>query len=195
MNRPKETISEDVIEQHVARRIRQVRAARGMTLQQVSDRTGLSKGLLSKIENCIVLPSLGTLAKLASALETPIGEFFEMQDLEPGSVFFPQSRRKRVQGRRSELNYEYELLVSGRKRRDMQPLMISINGESCKFALREHPGEQFIFMLEGLMDYVVGEKTYRVEPGDCLYFDARVPHGPKVHKNQKARYLVVFTGC
>lgn len=190
-----EAVAEEVIEQHIARRIRQLRLARGMTLQQLSDRTGLSKGLLSKIENCIVSPPIGTLAKLAVAFEVPIGEFFETEDFDPGTVFFPKSRRKQVQGRRSELNYKYELLAPGRKRRDIQPMMISIDGKNCKFALQEHSGEQFIFMLEGEMDYVVGRDTYRVQPGDCLYFDARVPHGPKLSKNQKARYLVVFSGA
>lgn len=187
-------ISEEVIEQHIARRIRHLRSARGMTLQEISDRTGLSKGLLSKVENCVVSPPIGTLAKLATALEVPIGEFFQTEDLDPGTVFFPKNTRKRVQGRRSQLNYEYELLVPGRKRRDMQPMIISIDGRNYKFALQEHPGEQFIFMLEGSMAYVVGDKTHTVQPGDCLYFDARMPHGPKLEKNQKARYLVVFSG-
>ncbi len=49
-------------------------------------------------------------------------------------------------------------------------------------------------MLEGSMDYVVGDKTYEVKPGDCLYFDARIPHSPKLQENQKARYIVVFSG-
>jgi transcriptional regulator with XRE-family HTH domain len=189
-----DAIAEDVIEQHIARRIRQLRSTRGMTLQQISDKTGLSKGLLSKIENCMVSPPIGTLAKLARAFEVPIGEFFETSDLDPGSVFYPKSKRKRVQGRRTDLNYEYELLVTGRKRRDMQPMMISIDGRNCKFAFQEHPGEQFIFMLEGSMDYVVGDKTYEIHPGDCLYFDARIPHSPKLQENQKARYIVVFSG-
>lgn len=189
-----EATSEEVIEQHIARRIRQLRSARAMTLQQVSDLTGLSKGLLSKIENCIVSPPIGTLVKLATALDIPIGEFFETEEIDPGAVFFPKSKRKRVQGRRSEHNYDYDLLVPGRKRRDMQPMMISVDGRDSKFVLHEHPGEQFIFMLEGSMEYIVAGRSCKVQPGDCLYFDARIPHGPKLRKNEKAHYLVVFSG-
>lgn len=185
---------QEVIEHYIARRIRRLRTAQGKTLQQISDITGLSKGLLSKIENCIVSPPIATLAKLATALGVPIGEFFETDDLEAGTFHFPKSKRKRVRGPRSELNYEYELLVGGRKRRDMQPMIISIDGRKSKFVLQEHPGEQFIFMLEGSMEYVVGDTTCSVEPGDCLYFDARMPHGPKLQKTQKASYLVVFSG-
>ncbi|MBI3667852.1 MAG: helix-turn-helix transcriptional regulator, partial [Acidobacteria bacterium] len=87
---------EDVIEHHIARRIRQLRTARGMTLQQISDLTSLSKGLLSKIENCNVSPPIATLSKLAKALAVPIGEFFETDDLDPGTVFFPKSKRQKV---------------------------------------------------------------------------------------------------
>jgi len=57
----------------------------------------------------------------------------------------------------------------------------------------DHAGEQFIYMLDGEMDYVVGDQVFAVQAEDCLYFDARLLHGPKLKKNQKARYLVVFS--
>lgn len=185
---------DEVVEQHIARRIRQLRMARGFTLQRVGEESGLSKGLLSKIENCNVSPPIATLSKLAKALNVPIGEFFDTNDLEPGTVFFPKSKRQKIHGRRTSLNYEYELLTPGQKRRDMQPMLVSVDGKTCKFALQEHPGEQFILMREGSMSYVVGDKTYDLSPEDCLYFDARIPHGPKLQRAQKAKYLVVFSG-
>lgn len=185
---------EEIIEHRIARRIRQIRMTRGMTLKQVSDATGLSKGLLSKVENCIVSPPIGTLSKLANAFEVPIGEFFDLDGHDPGAVFFPKAKRKRVIGRRTSLNYEYQLLVDGKRRRDMHPLLVVIDGESYKFGLQEHPGEQFIFVLDGSMDYVIGDKSYALTVEDSLYHDARVPHGPKLRKDQKVRYLVVHSG-
>jgi transcriptional regulator with XRE-family HTH domain len=185
---------EEVIEHQIARRIHQLRSDRGMTLKQLSELTGLSKGLLSKIENCVVSPPIGTLSKLANALEVPIGEFFDLDGLDPGAVYFPKTKRKVILGRRSSLNYEYQLLVHGRRRRDMQPMLVMIDGKDYKFGLQEHPGEQFIFVLDGSMDYVIGDKTYSLTPEDCLYHDARLPHGPKLSKNEKVRYLVVHTG-
>jgi transcriptional regulator with XRE-family HTH domain len=198
VNKPPERVSagalDEVVEHHIARRVRQLRASRGMTLKELGELTGLSTGLLSKIENCNVSPPIGTLSRLARALNVSIGDFFENDDPDPGQVYFPKSVRKTVRGRRSSMYYEYELLISGRTRRDMQPMVVSIDGKTYKFGLQEHPGEQFMLMLEGTMDYVVGEKTYSVFPDDCLYFDARIPHGPKLQKHQKARYLVVHTG-
>ncbi len=77
----------------------------------------------------------------------------------------------------------------------MQPTVVSIDGRSYRFSLLDHAGEQFVFMLEGEMDYVVGNQTYRMTPDDALYFDAHSPHGPKLKKSQTARYLVVFSAA
>lgn len=164
-----------------------------MTLQQVSEIAGLSKGLLSKIETCHVSPPIATLAKIAEALDVSIGEFFEWSESYETLVYCPKSKRQSVRGRRTSSNYVYELLAPGRRHRDMNPTIVSIDGKTYKFSLLDHSGEQLVFMLEGEMDYVVGNQTYTMLPEDALYFDARSPHGPRLKKNQKARYLVVFS--
>lgn len=184
----------DATVQRLAGRIRELRRQRGLTLQEVAEAAGFSKGLLSKIETGGVSPPIATLAKLADALDLPIGEFFDGQ--EPGDTvcFFPRESREEYRGRLSSHNYKYELLVRGRKRRDMQPLIVSVDGSTYKFKLMDHSGEQFVYMLDGAMDYIVGDKVFTIRPEDCLYFDAHQMHGPKLKKNQKARYLVVFSG-
>ena len=75
----------------------------------------------------------------------------------------------------------------------MQPMIISVDGKNYKFKLMDHAGEQFIYVLDGEMDYVVGEKVFTLGAEDCLYFNARLMHGPKLKKSQKVRYLVVFS--
>jgi transcriptional regulator with XRE-family HTH domain len=183
----------DVTLERLARRIRQLRQERGQTIQTVADVAGFSKGLLSKIETGLVSPPVATLAKLATALHVPIGEFFESQEASDEVVFFPRQSRQNVRGRRSSHAYKYQVLAPGRKRRDMQPMVISVDGRTYKFKLMDHAGEQFVYMLDGEMDYVVGDQTFTVRPQDCLYFDARLLHGPKLRRNQRASYLVVFS--
>jgi len=184
----------DVTVQRLATRIRELRRQHGLTLQQVSDAAGFSKGLLSKIETGGVSPPIATLAKLADALDVPIGELFDGQTPDATVSFFPREAREDYHGRLSSHNYKYELLVRGRARRDMQPVIISVDGKTYRFKLMDHPGEQFVYMLDGEMDYIVGDKVFTVRPEDCLYFDARQMHGPKLKRNQRARYLVVFSG-
>lgn len=164
-----------------------------MTLQELSEATGFSKGLLSKIENCVVSPPIGTLARLAEAFDVHISDFFGTAEAHPDTVFFPKSERRRVHSYGSSLNYLYELLAPSTKRRDMQPMLVTIDGSKSRFGLQQHAGEQFIFMLEGSMHYVVGDQSFPVEPGDVLYFDARSPHGPKLAPDQSAKYIVVHT--
>jgi len=183
----------DITVQRLARRIRELRAQHGMTLQDVATSAGFSKGLLSKIENGVVSPPVATLAKLADALDVPIGEFFDAAEEDAAVFFFPRAQRQEVRGRLSSYNYKYELILRGRKHRDMQPMIITVDGRNYKFKLMDHAGEQFIYMLDGEMDYVVGDQVFAVQAEDCLYFDARLLHGPKLKKNQKARYLVVFS--
>jgi len=183
----------EVAEHRLAQRIRELRQGKSMTIRQVSELAGLSKGLVSKIETCKVSPPIATLAKIADALSVSLGEFFEWSEGDNGRVYFPKSSRQAVRGRRTSSNYVYELLAPGRRHRDMQPTIVSIDGKSYKFSLLDHAGEQFVFLLEGEMDYIVGDKTYHLVPEDTLYFDARAPHGPKLTKSQKARYLVVFS--
>lgn len=184
---------DDIIEQQIARRIRQFRLDRGMTLQQLSASTGFSKGLLSKIENCVVSPPIGTLARIAEAFGVHISDFFGTPEAHPDTVFFPHSARRKVHSYGSSLNYLYELLAPSARQRDMQPMLVTIDGSKSRFGLQQHAGEQFIFMLEGAMQYVIGERSFKVEPGDVLYFDARSPHGPKLGPDQRAKYIVVHT--
>jgi mannose-6-phosphate isomerase-like protein (cupin superfamily) len=96
-------------------------------------------------------------------------------------------------GGKLDLPYQYEVLIPKRGVRQMQPMIISIDRKKAKFELRQHPGEQFIMMMEGEMSYVCGNREFPMKPGDCLYFGARITHGPKAKRNQKARYLVVHT--
>src|SRR5262249_23716133 len=154
------------------RRIRELRQNRNMTLQQVSEIAGLSRGLLSKIETCHVSPPIATLAKIAKALDVSIGEFFEWPESYETLVFTPKSKRQNARGRRTSSNYTYELLAPGRRHRDMNPTIVTIDGKNYKFSLLDHAGEQLVYMLDGEMEYVVGNDTYTMKPEDALYFDA-----------------------
>ena len=58
-------------------------------------------------------------------------------------------------------------------------MIVLIDGKTYEFGLQEHPGEQFIFVVEGSMDYIVGDKKYSLGPEDCLYHGGHAPHGPR----------------
>jgi transcriptional regulator with XRE-family HTH domain len=183
----------EIAEQYIARSILELRKRRRLTLQQVASKAGISKSFLSKVERCNVSISIAALSRLANAFDVSIGEFFDSAEPESEVLFVPRGEGKAITHTHSNLPYQYEVLIPRRGMRVMQPTIISINGRKTSFELRQHPGEQFIFVLEGEMTYVCGSHVFEMRLGDCLYLNAGTPHGPKLKRSQSVRYLAIHT--
>lgn len=179
----------------LGRRIRELRHERQLTLEQLGKLTGFSKSLLSKIENAQVSPPIATLSRIAEALEVTIGYFFEEEARQDRAIFVSKSERQRVDQKKLGPEYSYEHLAFGSSmKRLMEPFVIFLEPDSQDSAtLFEHPGEEFILVLEGAMEFLFGNTSYPMKTGDSLYFDARVPHGPKQVHGQPVKYLAIFT--
>ena len=182
----------EIAEQQLARAVRELRKNHRLTLQQVASKANVSKSFLSKVERCNVSISIAALSRLAHALRVSIGDFFDSGEAESEVVFVPRGQGKTVARSGSRLPYQYEVLIPRRGMRAMQPTLISIDGSKTRFELREHPGEHFIYVLGGNMSYVCGSKTFKMRSGDCLYFNAGTPHGPKLKRTQSVRYLAII---
>ncbi len=74
----------------------------------------------------------------------------------------------------------------------MQPIIAFVEGRN-PFRLLDHSGEQFVCLLEGELTYLIGQQVYQLQPADVVYFDAKVPRGPKLEKQQWAKYLAIFS--
>jgi transcriptional regulator with XRE-family HTH domain len=183
----------EIAEQLIATSIRDLRKSRRLTLEQVASKASISKSFLSKVERCNVSISIAALSRLANALDVSIGEFFDREEPDSEVIFVPRGEGKAVTRVHSNLPYQYEVLIPRRGMRLMQPTFITIDGRKTSFELRQHPGEQFILMMEGEMTYVCGSREFQMRPGDCLYLNARTPHGPKLKRSQSVRYLAVHT--
>lgn len=179
----------------LGRRIRELRHERGLTLEEVGQRTGFSKSLLSKIENAQVSPPIATLSKIAKALDVAIGYFFEEEARQDGAIFVAHDQRQQRDAKQHGEGYKYEHLAHGGSMpRLMEPFVISIEANTQKSAtLYDHPGEEFIMVIEGQMDFLFGNTHFHMEEGDSIYIDARVPHGPKQLDGKLVRYLAIFT--
>ena len=179
----------------LGRRIREMRHDRGLTLEEVGRRADLSKSLLSKIENGNVSPPIATLARIAAAFGVPMGYFFEEEARQQQAIFVRGSERQRMDTAVHGPEYAYEYLAFGNPMpRLMEPFVITIEaGAQKQPTLYDHPGEQFILVLEGEMEYLFGNTSFHACMGDSLYLDARVPHGPKQLHGKKVVYLSIFT--
>jgi transcriptional regulator with XRE-family HTH domain len=172
-------------------RVKQTRRRKGLPIRTLADKTGISKGMLSKIENAQVSPSLSTLARLAASLEVPLTSLFRGFDEERDAVFVKAGHGAEI--RREDIighHYQQLGLMRGQHRR-LSPQIVTLTEAAEVFPLRQHPGTEFLYMLSGIVAYGHGRAVYVLEPGDALQFDGEASHGPVELIDLPARFLSV----
>jgi transcriptional regulator with XRE-family HTH domain len=157
--------------------LRALRAARGMTLDQLAAATGLTKSYLSKIQNSHKLPPIATLSRIAQALGTGIGSFFGdiLKQGEGVSVVRRSERLPVVRGG-TAFGYDYVSLAHDRLVKRMEPFVFTFPSKIDRHVFFDHGGEEFVFILSGKVIFQVGDERWALVKGDSIYFDAAIPH-------------------
>ncbi len=180
----------------VGDRIKQVRAAAGVSLQQLAERTGYSSALLNQIENHLVSPPLGALGRIAQALDVKIGELWGEQAKEPFAIVRKGERRQVARFASKEgvaYGYTYESLGFGKMGRHMEPFLVTLEPPTVKEPKPSvHEGEEFLFVLSGTMAVTIGAHSDLLGPGDSILYDASVPHHVSCHGGEVAQVLAVI---
>lgn len=187
---------ENNLEQAIGRAVREFRKALGITVADLATSTGLSVGMLSKIENGAISPSLTTLQAVARALGMPITDLFKRFEEPRNAVFVKAGEGVQVERRGTRAGHHYTLLGYLENNSSgvlVEPYLISLTEESDRFPTFQHQGSELIYMLEGEVLYRHGEETYRMRPGDSLFFDADAPHGPEDLITRPIRYLSIIS--
>jgi transcriptional regulator with XRE-family HTH domain len=187
---------EKVLEVAIGREVRAFRRQQEITVADLSATTGLSIGMLSKIENGNTSPSLTTLQALANALSVPLTAFFRRFEEKRMAVHTKAGEGVEIERHGTRANHQYNLLghiganASGVI---VEPYLITLSVAADVFPTFQHGGIEMIYMLEGEVDYRHGDSVYPLKPGDTLFFDADAPHGPEVLVSLPARYLSVIS--
>lgn len=176
----------------LAARIKAARVGKGFTLDRVAELSGLGKGLLSKVENFRVTPSLPTLARLTEALGLTMAELLEGLDSKPQISIVRRGERREVE--RDQSNIRYFSLAHGRPDREMDPFELVIPPHGGRREPMPHEGEEFLLVLDGAVEFEYGDESHRLETGDAVYFDAEVNHRASNPGDAPARVLCVFLG-
>jgi transcriptional regulator with XRE-family HTH domain len=194
-HRTRET-REKVLEVAIGREVRAFRRKQEITVAELSATTGLSIGMLSKIENGITSPSLTTLQTLAHALAVPLTSFFRGFEEKRMAVHTKAGEGVELEREGTRANHQYKLLGhigSNASGVIVEPYLITLSDESDVFPTFQHGGIETIYMLEGEVDYRHGDNVYPLKPGDTLFFDANAPHGPDGLVSLPARYLSIIS--
>ncbi len=189
-------ISERNLEIAIGHEVRAFRRAQGMTVADLSQATGLSIGMLSKIENGITSPSLATLQALAHAFSAPITAFFRGYEEKREVQHVKAGEHLEIERRGTRAGHQYNLLGhigSNASGVVVEPYLITLTEESDVFPTFQHDGIELLFMLEGEVTYRHGDQLFHLCPGDSLFFDADARHGPEMLNRLPARYLSVIS--
>jgi transcriptional regulator with XRE-family HTH domain len=178
--------------QVIANHVRARRLEIGLNVGQLAERTGISKGMLSKIENAQTSPSLSTLERLAAALDMPVTSLFRGLAEERDAVFVKAGSGPEIVRKGTRAGHTYELLGSLRgPYKRVEPLLVKLDDETEVFPLFQHSGIEVLYMLSGVMEYGYGRQRYKLERGDTLQFEGDIPHGPTQLVKLPIRFLSI----
>lgn len=190
---PAEAVDDLELEAAIGLNVRRLRHQAGLSVSDMAARVGISKAMMSKIENAQTSCSLGTLRRLAAAFDVPVTSLFRGADTERPAVFVKAGTGARIAREGTKEGHEYELLGSLRgEHKRLECLHVTLSEKSETYPLFQHPGTEFIFMLEGVMDYSHSRTVYRLEPGDSMQLDGEGAHGPVDLVELPIRFLSVI---
>ncbi|MBM3487882.1 MAG: helix-turn-helix domain-containing protein [Alphaproteobacteria bacterium] len=177
----------------IGAQVRTLRRRLDLTAAELAEEAGLSAGMLSKIENGTVSPSLESLEALARALNVPMTSFFAGYEERRDCSFVRRGQGVAIERRGTKAGHQYQLLghsIAG----DIvvEPYLITLTREAEPYPVFRHAGLEFIYMLTGAVVYRHADRTYALKPGDALFFDAAAPHGPEVLTRLPMTYLSII---
>lgn len=181
------------LEMCIGREVWQLRCKHGMTVTELAELADLSSDMLSKIENGHTSPSLATLQSLASALNVLVTALMRKFEERRDATFVAAGGGLKIQRRGTRAGHEYRVLGhSLGEEISMEPFVITLTDKSEVFPAFEHAGTEFLYMLEGRMDYHHGGASYATGPDDSLFFDAEAAHGPENLIEPPIRFVCVI---
>jgi len=180
------------LEQSIGAQIRFYRKLHNHTVAELAGAAGISTGMLSKIENGQISPSLTTLQILAKALNLPMTTLFTAFEEKRDCTFVAAGHGVVINRRGTKVGHKYQLLGQSMGGEIVvEPYFITLTEDAVPYTAFQHQGVEFIYMLSGEVDYAHADRTYNLKPGDSLIFDSSSPHGPTTLVTVPMTYLSV----
>jgi len=188
-----ETADRFIAEKRIGERIRRLRLKKSMGLVELGRHTGLSASFLSQLETGRVVPTLRNLARIAMVFSKDLSYFFEP---EPAAMFRVHRQKDRVRLPQTGVEpptYYFESLGYMVPDRHMDPYFAEFLPQDGNAEPRAHmhPGFEFLYVLQGVLELHHGEHDCNLEPGDAVYFDAGTPHSYQCVGSRPAEAIIV----
>jgi transcriptional regulator with XRE-family HTH domain len=182
--------------EEIGERIRLLREKKGLSLDDLSNITGFETDLLARIEKNEVQPQLGTVIKLSKALDSAFSRLVSGV----GDKLYAITRKneQKVVSRSTTKKgkkqlYTYKSLAPEVKGRHMESLIVQLENNPDK-TISVHEGEEFIYVLEGIIVVKIGDDEFELEPGDSVYYLSTTPHMISAKENTATILAVIYEG-
>ena len=180
----------------VGKKIKSIRESKNISIEELSERSGLTTIQLTSIEESENLPSLAPLIKIARVLGVRLGTFLDDNDELGPVISRKEAKKESISFSGGAVNarthMEYFSLAGHKSGRHMEPFIIDIlPDKDNKYVLSAHEGEEFIYVLEGEVEINYGKDVYLLTQGDSIFYDSIVDHHVHAKEGKSAKILAV----
>ena len=178
---------------HISKKIKAIRTNKMLKLTEVAEKAKISKGLLSRIENGRVIPSLPVLLQIIKTLEVDYATFFEGidNDLNSGYLLIRKADYERIE-KEDAIGFQYFSILSqsvGNVSLDFNILELTPNAQREKVTTQ---GYTYLLLISGSIEYILNDKVILLNKGDSLFFNATIPHVPRNTTTETAKIFVLY---
>lgn len=171
----------------IGKKIRELRTANDLTLEELASRSELTKGFLSQVERNLTSPSISTLEDILEALGTDLSQFFQ-QEKQQKIVFHTGDFFEDDQE-----DFKIEWIVPNAQKNDMEPILLTLHPGCDSMEMVSHSGEEFGYVLKGSILLVKGNQTYRIKAKETFYIEGTESHYLHNPGSVEARILWITT--
>lgn len=156
----------------IGTKLKELRILKGLTQEELADRTELSKGFISQLERNLTSPSIQTLMDILQCLGIGIGDFFT-ETQEEQIVFGKHDYFEKYD---PELKNKVQWIIPNAQKNKMEPIFLTLEEGGSTYPDTPHEGEEFGYVLSGNLSIHLGSNIYKAKKGESFYYTADKPH-------------------
>lgn len=182
----------DIILQ-IGNRIKEKRKENSITLQELAEEVGVTKGLISQIENNRTVPSLTVLLSIIKALRVDLNEFFDNLSIKESDepLLIKAGQHEPIEREYTKGSY-YNRITSFKQNGKLVDVVLYRQEKDAPRGFVSTNAFEYDYMIKGRMQYTIDNKTYVLEEGDSFYYDARKPHLTTCLDGEEFVMLVIY---
>jgi quercetin dioxygenase-like cupin family protein len=168
-------------------KMKQLRQMRKISYEQLANKTGFSQRYLKEIEDGMAIPPVSAVIQIAKALAIDAGSFLSAEEQEASVKRRRESFYKRTQA------YSYKTLTPDAETKHMKAFLVTIDPkQDHRMVDYKHEGEEFLYVLRGHVEVMVGENQNLLKKGETLHFNSGITHKLRNLSDEEAKLLVVI---